>query len=95
MDHSKPFNCVSQALPACLLAKETDLEPGEIVWFGMDVHLYLNHVEQAREQLRRTPNAFPKLKIKREAGSLFDCRIDDFELEGYDPHPAIRFPIAV
>ena len=89
------FNCLSQALLAHLLAKETDLEPGEIVWFGMDVHLYLNHVEQAREQLSREPRPFPKLKIKRKADSLFEYRIDDFEIEGYDPHPAIRFPIAV
>ena len=89
------FNCLSQALLARLLAMETDLEPGEIVWFGMDVHLYLNHIEQAREQLRREPRPFPKLKIKRKADSLFDYRIDDFEIEGYDPHPAIRFPIAV
>ena len=89
------FNSLSQALLACLLAKETDLEPGETVWFGMDVHLYLNHVEQAREQLSRDPRPFPKLKIKRKADSLFDYRIDDFEIEGYDPHPAIRFPIAV
>ena len=90
-----PYNCLSQAFVACLLAKETGLEPGEIVWFGLDVHLYLNHVEQAREQLSREPRAFPRLNIKRKADSLFDYRIDDFEIDGYDPHPAIRFPIAV
>ena len=90
-----PYNCLAQAFVACLLAKETDLEPGEIVWFGMDVHLYLNHVEQAREQLNREPRPFPKLKIKRKVDSLFEYRIDDFEIEGYDPHPGIRFPIAV
>ena len=90
-----PFNLVSTALLACLLAKETDLEPAEIVWFGMDVHIYLNHVEQARVQIGREPRAFPKLNIKRKAASLFDYRIEDFELEGYTPHPPISFPIAV
>ena len=90
-----PYNCLAQAFVARLLAKETELEPGEIVWFGADVHLYLNHVEQAREQLSREPRPFPKLKIKRKADSLFEYRIDDFEIEEYDPHPAIRFPIAV
>ena len=89
------FNQVSLSLLAYLLAKETDLEPGEIVWFGMDVHLYLNHMEQAKEQLSREPRAFPKLKIKRKAASLFDYRIEDFELVGYNPYPPIALPIAV
>ena len=65
------------------------------MWFGMDVHLYLDHIEQAKEQLRRQPRPFPKLKIKRKAPSLFDYRIEDFELEGYDPHPHIAAPVAV
>ena len=90
-----PWNVLSAALLARLLANETGLEPGEVVWFGMDVHLYLNHVEQAREQLRREPRPFPILNIKRKADSLFDYRIDDFQVEGYDPHPAIHLPIAV
>ena len=90
-----PYNCLAQAFVACLLAKETELEPGEIVWFGMDVHLYLNHIEQAKEQLSRTPRPWPTLRIKRKAPSLFDYTIDDFEVEGYDPHPPIRLPIAV
>ena len=90
-----PWNVCSAALLARLLAKETGLEPGEIVWFGMDVHLYLNHIEQAREQIARKPRPFPALTIKRRAGSLFDYRIDDFELKGYDPHPPISLPIAV
>lgn len=94
-DRSKPWNVCSAALLTHLLAKETGLEPGDVVWFGMDVHLYLNHIEQAKEQLRREPRPFPELKIKRKAGSLFDYRIDDFELEGYDPHPPISLPIAV
>lgn len=90
-----PWNVCSAALLACLLAKESDLEPGEVVWFGMDVHLYLNHIEQAREQVGRSPRPFPALTIKRRAGSLFDYGIDDFEVEGYDPHPPISLPIAV
>ena len=89
------FNQCAMSFLAYLLAKETDLEPGEIVWFGMDVHLYLDHIEQAKEQLRRQPRPFPKLKIKRKAPSLFDYRIEDFELEGYDPHPHIAAPVAV
>ena len=90
-----PFNQVSTALLTCLLAKEADLEPGGIVWFGMDVHLYLNHINQAKEQLMREPRPFPKLRIKRKAPSLFDYRIEDFELDGYDPYPPIALPIAV
>ena len=78
-----------------MLAKETDLEPGEIIWCGMDVHMYLNHIDQAKEQLSRTPRPWPTLRIKRKAPSLFDYTIDDFELEGYDPHPPIKLPIAV
>ena len=90
-----PYNCLAQAFVACLLAKETDLEPGEIVWYGMDVHVYMNHIDQAREQLSRTPRPWPRLRIKRKAASFFDYTIDDFELDGYDPHPPIKLPIAV
>ena len=90
-----PYNCLAQAFVACLLARETDLEPGEIVWYGMDVHMYLNHIDQAKEQLSRTPRQWPTLRIKRKAASFFDYTIDDFELEGYDPHPPIPLPIAV
>ena len=90
-----PFNQCGLGLLAYLLAKETDLKPGDIVWFGMDVHLYLNHIEQAKEQLSRTPMPLPRLHIKRKAPSLFDYKIDDLEMEGYDPHPAIKIPIAV
>ena len=89
------FNQVGLALLASLLAKETDLEVGGTVWFGLDVHLYLNHIEQAKEQISREPRRFPRLNIKRRATSLFDYRIDDFELDGYNPHAHIAAPVAV
>ena len=88
-------NQLALALLVHMLAKEADLEPGEAIWYGMDVHVYLNHIERAREQLSRTPRPWPRLRIKRKAPSLFDYTIDDFELEGYDPHPPIKYPIAV
>jgi thymidylate synthase len=89
------FNIANLAFITTLLAEQTGLELGEIVWFGMDVHLYLNHIEQAKKQLSREPRAFPKLVIKNKRESLFDYVIEDFELEGYDPHPAIPAPVAV
>ena len=90
-----PSNQIGLGLLVHMLAKETDLEPGEAIWYGMDVHMYLNHIEQAKEQLSRAPKPWPRLRIKRKAPSLFDYTIDDFELEGYDPHPPIKLPIAV
>lgn len=89
------FNICNLALVTSLMAEQTDYDVGEIVWFGMDVHLYSNHIEQATEQLKREPRAFPKLIIKRKVSSLFDYTIDDLHLEGYDPHPAISAPVAV
>lgn len=92
---TKAFNIANLAFITTLLAEQTGYGVGEIVWFGMDVHLYMNHIEQAKKQLSREPKAFPKLVIKRKPDSLFDYTIDDFELEGYDPHPAIPAPVAV
>jgi len=89
------FNIANLALVTTLLAEQTGHKVGEIVWFGFDVHLYLNHIEQAQEQLLREPKTFPKLIIKRKPDSLFDYTIDDLDLDGYDPHPAISAPVAV
>ena len=90
-----PFNIASYALLTHMVAHVTGLAPGEFVHTLGDAHLYLNHLEQAREQLTRAPRPLPKLDIRRQTSSLFDFRFDDFALTGYDPHPAIRAPVAV
>ena len=89
------WNLANLALVTTLLAEQSNLQPGEIVWYGLDVHLYLNHISQAKEQVLREPRPFPTLKVKRRATTLFDYRIEDFELENYDPHPHIPAPMAV
>lgn len=89
------WNIANLALVTTLLAEQTGYEAGEIVWYGLDVHLYLNHIEQARQQLERDPRPFPRLIIKRKAESLYEYTMADFELEGYDPHPHIRADVAV
>ena len=78
-----------------MVAQQTDLLPGEFVWTGGDVHLYLNHLEQAKTQLERTPRSLPKLNILRKPDSIFDYRYEDFEIMEYDPYPSIKAPIAV
>ena len=95
MDVTKAWNIANLALVTTLLAEQTNLQPGEIVWYGLDVHLYLNHITQAKEQVLREPRPFPALKVKRRVTTLFDYRIDDFDLENYDPHPHISAPMAV
>ena len=90
-----PFNIASYALLIHMLAQQTDLEPGELVWTGGDCHLYLNHMEQVDLLLARVPLPLPQLAIKRKPSSLFDYRFEDFELLGYQPHAAIKAPIAV
>ena len=90
-----PFNIASYALLALMVAQVCNLQPGEFVHTLGDAHLYLNHLDQAREQLARTPRPFPLMRINPAARDIFGFRYEDFTLEGYDPHPAIRAPIAV
>ena len=90
-----PFNIASYALLALMVAQVCALQPGEFVHTLGDAHLYLNHLDQAREQLSRTPRAFPLMRINPAVKDIFGFRYEDFTLEAYDPHPAIRAPIAV
>ena len=90
-----PFNIASYALLTMMIAQQCDLELGEFVWTGGDVHLYLNHQEQAKTQLQRTPRALPSMNIKRKPASIFDYAYDDFELVGYDADTHISAPIAI
>jgi thymidylate synthase len=90
-----PFNMASYALLTLMVAQVTGLAPGEFIHTLGDAHLYLNHLEQADEQLSRSPRALPTLKLNARVNDLFSFRYEDFTLEGYDPAPAIRAPIAV
>ena len=90
-----PFNVSSYSLMVFLLCAQTGYEPGELCYTGTDVHLYENHIEQAKLQITREPRPFPTLKIREGVKSIFDYTYDDLELIGYDPHPAIKVPIAV
>ena len=89
------FNYVGATALQLMLAQQAGLRPGELVWVGGDVHLYLNHLDQAREQVSREPRPFPQMKLLRHAKSINDYRIEDFEVEGYAPHAAIRAEVAV
>ena len=90
-----PFNIASYALLTRMMAQVTGLSPGEFILALGDAHLYLNHLDQAREQLLRAPRPFPRMRLNPEVRDLFEFAYEDFTLEDYDPHPAIRAPIAV
>lgn len=90
-----PFNIASYALLTCMFAQQCDLEPGDFVWTGGDVHLYTNHIDQAKTQLARVPYSMPSLHIKRRPASIFDYEFEDFEILNYQSHPGIKAPIAV
>ena len=90
-----PFNIASYALLTLMLAQVCDLEPGEFIHSFGDVHLYHNHVEQAKLQLSRTPNSLPTLTLNPAVKSIFEFQFEDFKLENYQPHPPIKAPVAV
>jgi thymidylate synthase len=78
-----------------MLAQQCDLGVGDFIWTGGDCHLYLNHLEQADLQLSRAPYPLPQLAIRRRPPSIFDYELEDFEIQGYQHHPAIKAPVAV
>ena len=90
-----PFNIASYALLTYMFAQQCDLLPGDFVWTGGDVHLYINHLEQAQLQLSRPPLALPGLNIRRKPASIFEYQFEDFEILNYQSHPSIKAPIAV
>lgn len=90
-----PFNIASYALLQMMLAKVTGLRPGTFVHTLGDAHIYSNHMEQVQTQLERAPRPLPKMEILRQPETIFDFRYEDFRVDGYDPHPAIKAPVAV
>ena len=90
-----PFNVAQEAALLHMIAQQVDMVPGELIWVGGDVHLYLNHLDFARTILSREPRPFPKLRLLRRPESIDGYTIEDFEVTGYDPHPAIEVPVAV
>jgi thymidylate synthase len=90
-----PFNIASYALLTMMVAQVTDLNLGEFIHTLGDAHIYNNHLRQVREQLERVPRSLPTMRLNPEVKSIFDFRYEDFELLNYDPHPAIKAPVAV
>jgi thymidylate synthase len=90
-----PFNWVGAVALQMMLAQQAGLELGEFVWMGGDVHLYKNHLEQAREQLRRTPRSLPSMRLNAKRDNIDSYSVDDFCVEDYDPHPPIKADVAV
>jgi thymidylate synthase len=90
-----PFNIASYSLFTLMVAQVCDLKPGEFVHTFGDLHLYRNHLEQAREQLSRSCRSLPRMELNPAIKNIYDFKFEDFELVGYDPHPAIKAPIAV
>jgi thymidylate synthase len=90
-----PFNLWSAALLQCMIAQQVDMQPGELVWMGGDVHLYLNHEDLICEQLSRAPQNQPRFEITRKPETIFDYEIGDFVVHDYAPLPPIKAPVAV
>jgi len=90
-----PFNIASYALLVHIVAQQCDLKPAEFIWTGGDCHIYLNHLDQVRQQLQREPYPLPELKIHRKPAGLADYTLEDFEIINYVSHPAIKAPVAV
>lgn len=90
-----PFNIASYALLTCMMAEQTGLQAGEFIWTGGDCHIYHNHFDQVSLQLTRQPYPHPRLIIKRKPNNLFEYEFDDFAVENYQYHPAIKAPVAV
>ena len=90
-----PFNIASYALLTHMVAQQCDLQVGDFIWTGGDCHIYSNHHEQVALQLSREPRPYPQLQIKRKPADIFGYAFEDFEVIGYDPHPAIKAPVAV
>lgn len=89
------FNIAQYSLLTHMVAQQCDLAPGDFIWTGGDCHIYVNQLEGVREQLAREPRPLPRLVIKRKPASIFEYRFEDFEIVDYNPHPAIKYPVAV
>lgn len=90
-----PFNIASYALLTMMMSQVCGLQPGEFIHTLGDAHLYINHIEQAQQQIQREPRALPRMIINPDVKDIFDFKFEDFTLEGYDPHPHIKAPVAV